>query len=183
MGDEDIETCDATHLRRRIGYVLQQPALFPHWTVARNTGVVLRLLKWPREKQEKRVKEILERVKLPYAAFAHRYPAQLSGGQQQRVGIARALAADPPLILYDEPFSALDPITRSELQLEVVRLKESLRKTAIFVTHDIREAFLLGDKILIMEHGKAIQFGTPDEIRQTPANPYVEHLISIPDEA
>ncbi len=117
-------------------------------------------------------------MQMPSDQFASRYPYELSGGQQQRIGIARALAGNPELILYDEPFSALDPITRGELQQEVLRLKETVRKTSIFVTHDVKEAFLLGDKILILESGRAIQWGTPDDIRSKPANKYVEQFIA-----
>lgn len=158
--------------------MLQQSGLFPHWTVRKNIGLVLRLLKWPQNQIETRVDELLALMQMPANQYAGRFPSELSGGQQQRVGIARALAANPKLILFDEPFSALDPITRRELQQEVLRLKNSLQKTSIFVTHDVKEAFLLGDQILILENGRGIQWGTPEEIRSKPANKYVEQFIA-----
>src|SRR5437667_7813004 len=138
---------DAIQLRRRTGYVIQEMGLFPHLTVARNVGLVPELEGWPRERIGKRVEELLALVGLPAAEFAGRYPHQLSGGQRQRVGVARALAADPPLLLLDEPFGALDPITRRQLQQEFRALQQRLRKTAVFVTHDVREAFLLATRI------------------------------------
>lgn len=174
---KDIRETSPTALRRQIGYVLQRPGLFPHWTVQKNIGLVPRLLGWPKDKIKERVVEMLDLVNMPADTFAKRYPSELSGGQQQRIGIARALAANPELVFYDEPFSALDPITRRELQQEVLRLKASLKKTGIFVTHDIREAFLLGDKVLIMQQGRKVQWGTPEEIRANPANEYVEQFI------
>jgi osmoprotectant transport system ATP-binding protein len=174
----DIKSVSATKLRREIGYVLQSPALFPHWTVKRNIGLVPRLLHWEPEKIEGRVNELLELMRMKAADFTERYPSELSGGQQQRVGIARALAANPDLILFDEPFSALDPITRSELQEEVLLLKKTLKKTSIFVTHDVREAFLLGDSIVVLQNGKVAQTGSPDEIKTNPANDYIKKFIS-----
>lgn len=173
-----ISDKEPTELRRQIGYVLQQPGLFPHWTVRKNIGLVPRLLKWPKKEIDTRVEELLELVQMPAAEYAHRYPSELSGGQQQRIGIARALAANPGMILFDEPFSALDPITRRELQQEVLRLKDTLHKTSIFVTHDVKEAFLLGDQILVLENGRCVQWGTPEEIRTQPANTYVAQFIA-----
>lgn len=172
-----ISETEPTRLRRQIGYVLQQPGLFPHWTVRKNISLVPRLLKWSENKIESRVDELLMLMQMPADQYADRYPSELSGGQQQRIGIARALAANPKLILYDEPFSALDPITRGELQQELLRLKETLLKTSIFVTHDVKEAFLLGDRILVLENGRKVQWGTPEEIRLKPANEYVQQFI------
>lgn len=174
---QNIDTFVPIELRRQIGYVLQQPALFPHWTIRKNIGLVPRLLKWPHEKIDERVDDLLELMQLPSGDFAERYPSQLSGGQQQRIGIARALAARPKAMLYDEPFSALDPMTRSDLRKEVLHLKKSLRITSIFVTHHIREAFSLGDKVLILHEGRKIQHGTPDEIRDQPVSEFVTKFI------
>lgn len=164
-------------LRRQIGYVLQQPALFPHWTTDKNIGLVPRLLGWPKDRILARTKELLELMHMPYKTYGHRYLSQLSGGEQQRIGIARALAANPKLVLYDEPFSALDPITRSDLQKEILRLKKKMRITSIFVTHQVKEAFLLGDRVLILNNGKVMQIGTPTEIKQNPANDFVKKFI------
>ncbi len=141
-------------LRRRIGYVIQETGLFPHFTIARNVGLVPRLNGWPQERIDARVKELLERVGLPPAEFEHRYPRQLSGGQRQRVGVARALAADPPILLFDEPFGALDPVTRHEIRTEFTALARDLGKTILFVTHDIREALELGDHIGLLLRGR-----------------------------
>ncbi len=147
---------DPIRLRRRIGYVIQDVGLFPHFTVERNVGLVPALESWPAGKIAARVRELLELVGLDPAVFAHRLPRQLSGGQRQRVGVARALAADPPILLLDEPFGALDPITRSEIQKEFRELHRRLKKTMIFVTHDIREAFLLATRIGLMQDGELI---------------------------
>jgi osmoprotectant transport system ATP-binding protein len=144
---------DLIRLRRRIGYVIQDGGLFPHRTVAENTGLVPTLEGWPREKREARVAELLDAVGLPPATYAARYPRQLSGGEKQRVGIARALAADPPLLLLDEPFAALDPVTRFGMQRHFLELRKALGKTAIFVTHDIREALTLGSRIALLKDG------------------------------
>lgn len=174
---KDILEIPEIQLRRQIGYVLQQPALFPHWTTEKNIGLVPRLLDWPREKIEARTKELLELMQMPYEKYGHRYLSELSGGEQQRIGIARALAANPKLVLYDEPFSALDPITRADLQQEVLRLKKMMRITSVFVTHQVKEAFLLGDRVLILHQGKVVQIGTPKEIKQNPANEFVRKFI------
>ena len=159
---------DSIRLRRRTGYVIQEVGLFPHFTVARNVGLVPALEGWTPERIRARVDELLELVGLPAAEFAERYPHQLSGGQRQRVGVARALAADPPLLLLDEPFSALDPITRTELQREFRALQARLRKTAVFVTHDMREAALVGDRIALLAEGALVAVGTPAGLQASP---------------
>ncbi|MCP5114540.1 MAG: ATP-binding cassette domain-containing protein [bacterium] len=152
---------DPIALRRHIGYVIQEVGLFPHLTVAANVGLVPELEGWPPARIGSRVEELLDRVGLPPAEFASRYPRQLSGGQRQRVGVARALAADPPLLLFDEPFGALDPVTRQEVQREFLQLRNTLGKTAIFVTHDIREALLVGTRIGLLHNGQLEALGEP----------------------
>jgi len=147
---------EPTELRRRIGYVIQEIGLFPHWTVARNIETVPRLLGWERQRIATRTNELLQAVGMPAQEFRNRYPHELSGGQRQRVGLARALAADPPILIMDEPFGALDPLTRAEVQYEFRRLQEKLRKTAVIVTHDLVEALTLGDRIAVVEEGKII---------------------------
>jgi osmoprotectant transport system ATP-binding protein len=154
---------DPILLRRRMGYVIQDGGLFPHWTVAANVGLVPRLLEWPAERIAGRINELLTLVGLPPDGFRGRYPRQLSGGQKQRVGIARALAADPPLLLLDEPFAALDPITRHDLQQQFLDLRRSLGKAALFVTHDVREALALATRIVLLRDGAVEVVGTPDE--------------------
>jgi osmoprotectant transport system ATP-binding protein len=172
-----IRDHDAVELRRGIGYVIQQVGLFPHMTIAENIATVPRLLGWPKTRTRERTAELLELVGLEQD-YAARYPAQLSGGQRQRVGLARALAVDPPLMLMDEPFGALDPITRDRLQLEFLRLHEDVRKTVIFVTHDIDEAIKLGDRIAILrEGGHLAQYDTPDRILSHPADDFVERFV------
>jgi osmoprotectant transport system ATP-binding protein len=173
----DSATMDEVALRRTIGYVIQQGGLFPHFTVADNVAIVPRLLGWPKEKRKQRANELLELVGLPPAQFADRYPRQLSGGQQQRVGVARALAADPPIVLMDEPFGALDPVTRKQLQAELRRIQAEVNKTIVFVTHDINEAFLLGDRIILMMDGRVIQNGTPADLLRRPADEAVSAFI------
>ena len=153
---------DVIRLRRMIGYVIQDVGLFPHFTVARNVGLVPQIEAWPADRIEKRVEELLQLVGLE-SGLASRYPRQLSGGQRQRVGVARALAADPPILLMDEPFGALDPITRAELQREFLALQKRLEKTVVFVTHDLREALLLGTRIALMEAGRLVAVLTPQE--------------------
>jgi len=152
---------DPIRLRRRIGYVIQEVGLFPHFTIEANVGLVPRLEGWEAERIRTRVRELLSLVGLDPDRFAPRYPVELSGGQRQRVGVARALAADPPLMLLDEPFGALDPLTRAELQLEFRSLQQRLRKTAVFVTHDVREALVLGDRIGFMKEGHLARLSTP----------------------
>ena len=172
-----VRSLDLTELRRGIGYVIQHVGLFPHLSVGDNIGTVPRLLGWPKKRIRQRAEELLELVGLE-AADAKRYPAQLSGGQRQRVGLARAMAADPPLMLMDEPFAAIDPITRSRLQDEFLRLHSELRKTVIFVTHDIDEAIKMGDRIAILhDGGKLAQYDTPDRILAHPANTFVERFV------
>ncbi len=172
-----IRDHDVTELRRGIGYVIQQVGLFPHMTVAENIATVPRLLGWPRQRTKERTAELLDLVGLE-PEYGERYPAQLSGGQRQRVGLARALAVDPPLMLMDEPFGALDPITRDRLQLEFLRLHEDVRKTVIFVTHDIDEAIKLGDRIAILrEGGHLAQYDTPDRILAHPADDFVARFV------
>ena len=153
---------DVIRLRRMIGYVIQEGGLFPHFTVARNIGLVPQIEDWPAARIQQRVQELLQLVGLD-AKLASRYPRELSGGQRQRIGVARALAADPPILLMDEPFGALDPITRAELQREFLALQQRLRKTVVFVTHDLREALLLGTRIALMEAGRLVVVHTPDE--------------------
>jgi osmoprotectant transport system ATP-binding protein len=173
----DISTIDPIKLRREIGYVIQNTGLFPHWTIAENVATLLTLQDIPEEEVTEKVKEYMDLVNLDYEQYAHRYPNQLSGGQQQRVGVARALINEPDLILMDEPFSALDPITREQLQDELLRLHEELNKTIIFVTHDIDEAIKLGDRIAVMQHGKIAQLDSAEEILKNPANEFVEKFV------
>jgi osmoprotectant transport system ATP-binding protein len=153
-------------LRRRIGYVIQETGLFPHFTVAANVGVVPRLNGWPQERIEARVDELLARVGLPHKEFGRRYPRELSGGQRQRVGVARALAADPPILLFDEPFGALDPVTRHEVRREYTALARDLGKTTLFVTHDVREALELGDRIGLLASGRLEELLPASEFRR-----------------
>jgi osmoprotectant transport system ATP-binding protein len=174
----DILSMDPNQLRRHIGYVIQQIGLFPHLTIAENIGVVPKLLGWSKSKIADRVDELLQTVQLDPGQFAKRYPKQLSGGQQQRVGVARALAADPPVMLMDEPFGATDPITREKLQTEFLRLQSDIGKTIIFVTHDFDEAIKLGDRIAVLsERSQIEQFDTPARILANPANDYVSSFI------
>ena len=178
IGDEDVTRKDADDLRRHIGYVIQGAGLFPHMTVADNIALVPRLLKWGKARTRERVDELLELVNLDAEQFRDRYPRELSGGQQQRVGVARGLAADPPVLLMDEPFGAVDPITRQRLQDELLRLQDELRKTIVFVTHDFDEAVKLGDRIAILQVGsKIVQYDTPEEILAHPADEFVEGFV------
>lgn len=158
---------DAIRLRRHIGYVIQETGLFPHFTIERNVGLVPGLEGWPREKTAARVREMLSLVGLPPDDFVDRYPAQLSGGQRQRAGVARALAADPPIVLMDEPFGALDPITRAELQREFARLASQLHKTIVFVTHDVREALILATRIGLFKDGRLVELAAPAEFLES----------------
>ncbi|MFB4290110.1 betaine/proline/choline family ABC transporter ATP-binding protein [Nonomuraea sp. ATR24] len=178
IGGRSARDIDPDRLRRNIGYVIQQAGLFPHLTVAANIAQVPRLLKWDSGRIARRVEELLTLVGLDPATFAQRYPRALSGGQQQRVGVARALAADPPVMLMDEPFGALDPITRERLQDELLRLQDELAKTIVFVTHDVDEALKIGDRIAIMERGaRIVQYARPAEILTAPAGEYVEQYL------
>ncbi|MFJ4027291.1 ABC transporter ATP-binding protein [Paenarthrobacter sp. NPDC089989] len=175
---EDVLSLNPNELRRRIGYVIQQIGLFPHMTIAENISVVPKLLGWDKKRTRDRVEELLSVVELDPKVFANRYPRQLSGGQQQRVGVARALAADPPVMLMDEPFGATDPITREKLQTEFLRLQEKLSKTIVFVTHDFEEAVRLGDRIAVLsERSQIEQFDTPANILANPANDYVSQFV------
>ncbi len=172
-----VRSLNLTDLRRGIGYVIQQVGLFPHLSVGDNIGTVPKLLGWPKKRIKARAEELLELVGLE-AEDAKRYPGQLSGGQRQRVGLARALAANPPLMLMDEPFGAIDPITRERLQDEFLRLNREIRKTVIFVTHDIDEAIKIGDRIAILQEGGVLaQYDTPDEILANPASTFVEKFV------
>ncbi|GGP28303.1 ABC transporter ATP-binding protein [Silvimonas amylolytica] len=164
-------------LRRRMGYAIQSIGLFPHWTVARNIATVPALLKWPKARITSRVEELLQLLGLDPAGFAHRYPHQLSGGQQQRVGVARALAADPEVLLMDEPFGALDPVTRSALQAEIARIHQVSGKAIVLVTHDIDEALLLADRIVMLDQGRVVQDGTPRQILLEPASDSVTRFV------
>ncbi|WP_375003354.1 betaine/proline/choline family ABC transporter ATP-binding protein [Aeromicrobium sp. CTD01-1L150] len=178
IGDEDVTNRDADDLRRHIGYVIQGAGLFPHYTVADNIAIVPRLLGWSKDTVRARVDELLELVNLDPTQYRDRYPRELSGGQQQRVGVARALAADPPVLLMDEPFGAVDPITRQRLQDELMRLQDELRKTIVFVTHDFDEAVKVGDRIAILDVGSQIvQYDTPENILAAPANDFVEGFV------
>jgi len=178
LGDEDVTGMDPDRLRRRMGYVIQQIGLFPHMTIADNIAVVPQLLGWDKRRISERVDELLELVGLEAATYRRRYPRELSGGQQQRVGVARALAADPPVMLMDEPFGAIDPITRDRLQNEFLRLQKTIRKTIVFVTHDIHEAIKLGDRIAILAKGSRLaQYDTPEQILAHPADDFVADFI------
>jgi osmoprotectant transport system ATP-binding protein len=178
LGGRSVRSLDLTELRRGIGYVIQQVGLFPHMTVADNVATVPRLLGWPKARIAARVDELLDLVDLPAVDYRKRFPSQLSGGERQRVGLARALAADPPAMLMDEPFGALDPITRARLQHELLRIQNEVRKTIIFVTHDIDEAILLGDRIAILREGGVLaQYDTPERILEHPADEFVERFI------
>lgn len=174
---KNILEYDKSELRRNIGYVIQNVGLFPHFTIDRNIALVPNLCKKDPVEVDKKVKELMDTIDLPYEDYAHRYPKELSGGQQQRIGVARALANDPDIILMDEPFSALDPITREQLQDELLKLQERLGKTIVFVTHDIDEAIKLGDRIAVMANGKIIQYDTPEEILKNPKNEFVETFV------
>ncbi len=178
LGGQDVTHGDAVKLRRSIGYVIQQVGLFPHRTVADNVATVPRLLGWTRQRVARRVDELLHLVGLDPAVFARRYPRQLSGGQRQRVGVARALGADPPVLLMDEPFGAIDPATRGRLQHEFLRLQAELRKTVVFVTHDVEEAVTLGDRVAVLRQGGVLeQYGRPAEVLGRPASPFVADFL------
>ena len=173
----DVRVTDPIGLRRGIGYVIQDVGLLPHMTVVENVGLVPRLLGWPKARIAERAHELLETMGLPARVYAHRRPFELSGGQRQRIGVARALAADPPVILMDEPFGALDPITRAQLQDEFVRLRRRLRKTILFVTHDIDEAVRLGDRVAVMRDGRIAQLASPADLLRSPADDFVRRFV------
>ena len=175
---EDVTKGDPNELRRRMGYVIQQIGLFPHRTIAENIATVPKLLKWPKDKIKARVDELLEVVSMDPSIYRDRYPSELSGGQAQRVGVARALGADPDVLLMDEPFGAIDPITRDRLQNEFLRLQDELKKTIVFVTHDIDEAVKMGDRIAILrEQSEIAQLDTPEHILTDPADEFVENFL------
>ncbi|MFK0018590.1 ABC transporter ATP-binding protein [Streptomyces sp. NPDC090798] len=177
VNGEDIATVDPVRLRRRIGYVIQQVGLFPHRTILDNTATVPTLIGWKKAKARTRAAELLDLVGLDPKTYGSRYPEQLSGGQRQRVGVARALAADPPVLLMDEPFGAVDPVVREQLQDEFLRMQEAVRKTVLLVTHDIEEAVRLGDRIAVYGQGRIEQFDTPGAVLGTPATPYVAEFV------
>ncbi|MEI4271739.1 ABC transporter ATP-binding protein [Klenkia sp. LSe6-5] len=178
LGDEDVTGQDPDTLRRRIGYVIQAGGLFPHMTVGTNIGLVPGMLGWDKKRIAERTDELLDLVGLDPDVYRDRYPKELSGGQQQRVGVARALAADPPVLLMDEPFGAVDPITRQRLQDELLRIQEELGKTIVFVTHDFDEAVKLGDKIVVFDVGaRVVQYDTPEAILAEPAEDYVADFV------
>jgi osmoprotectant transport system ATP-binding protein len=178
IGGQSVRSLDLTELRRGIGYVIQQIGLFPHMTVAENVATVPRLRGWAKSRIVARVDELLDLVELPAVDYRERFPSQLSGGERQRVGLARALAVDPPVMLMDEPFGALDPITRARLQQELLRIQHELGKTIIFVTHDIDEAILLGDRIAILREGGVLaQYDAPAAILAGPADEFVERFV------
>ncbi|WP_406471064.1 betaine/proline/choline family ABC transporter ATP-binding protein [Streptomyces sp. NBC_01615] len=177
VNGEDIATVDPVRLRRRIGYVIQQVGLFPHRTILDNTATVPTLVGWKKAKARARAAELLDLVGLDPTTYGSRYPDQLSGGQRQRVGVARALAADPPVLLMDEPFGAVDPVVREQLQDEFLRMQQAVRKTVLLVTHDIEEAVRLGDRIAVYGQGRIEQFDTPGAVLGTPATPYVAEFV------
>jgi len=177
VGGQDITKTDPVKLRRNIGYVIQETALMPHLSVAENIATVPRLLGWKKSKIRKRVDELLEMAGLDPAIYRYRLPDQLSGGQKQRIGVLRALAADPEVVLMDEPFGALDPIAREKLQNELIQLQKTVKKTIIFVTHDMDEALKIADKIVLMRRGKIEQVGSPEDLQQNPANDFVRDFI------
>jgi osmoprotectant transport system ATP-binding protein len=177
VGGEDVRDVPPEALRRRIGYAIQSIGLFPHWRVEDNIATVPRLLNWPRSRMRDRVTELLELLRLDPESYRNKYPHQLSGGEQQRVGVARALAADPELLLMDEPFAAVDPVTRLALQDEIRRIQRATKKTVVFVTHDIEEALVLASDIAILERGRLAQWGTPVEILEHPASAFVAEFV------
>ncbi|PAQ16016.1 ABC transporter ATP-binding protein [Bacillus sp. FJAT-42315] len=177
IGGKDIYSLDPIELRRSVGYVIQQNGLFPNMTIWENICVVPKMLGWDEEKLKKRYTELMEMMGLNPEEYRKRYPWELSGGQQQRIGVARALAADPPVMLMDEPFGALDPIIRDHLQNEFLRIQKDVKKTILFISHDIDEAIRLGDKIAIFNGGQLMQYGTPDEILSEPKNDFVRDFV------
>jgi len=172
-----ISAIDPVELRKTIGYVIQRIGLFPHMTIEKNAALVPNLKGWPKEKTKNRIYELMKMVGLEPEQFLHKYPLELSGGQQQRIGVVRALAANPDIILMDEPFSALDPISREQLQNEIKYLQEKIKKTIVFVTHDIDEALKIADMIVVMKDGMIEQIGTPTELIESPINDFVENFI------
>jgi osmoprotectant transport system ATP-binding protein len=180
VNGKEVAQYDVVELRRSIGYVFQGIGLFPHMTISENVEIVPKLIGWSRTKREARAQELLDLVELPYEKFSDRLPSELSGGQQQRVGVARALAADPDFLLMDEPFGALDAVTRDKLQQQLLSIKKKLNKTFVFVTHDLFEALTLGDRIAIFHEGSMQQVGTPKEIMANPATAFISELFERP---
>ncbi|MBY0218978.1 MULTISPECIES: ABC transporter ATP-binding protein [Paenibacillus] len=178
--ERPIDEFNIHELRWNIGYVLQQIALFPHMTIAENIAVVPELKKWKPAQIHERVHNLLDMVGLNGETYSDRKPAELSGGQQQRIGVLRALAADPEIVLMDEPFSALDPMSREKLQDDILEIQRKMKKTIVFVTHDIQEAMKLGDRICILKDGQVMQVGTPEELLQNPVNEFVHHFVGSP---
>jgi len=178
LGGEEVAELDVYRLRRRIGYVIQTGGLFPHMTVAKNVGIMCELEGWTAQDTRRQVDDLLKLVNLPAEEFAGRYPGELSGGQRQRVGVARALALDPDYVLMDEPFGALDPITRSQIHEEFQQLLVQVHKTVLLVTHDLGEAFKLADRVSIMDQGRLIQTGTEHELKSQPANAFVADFLA-----
>jgi osmoprotectant transport system ATP-binding protein len=180
VGGTDVMQQNPQSLRRNIGYVFQGIGLFPHYTVAQNVASVPTLLQWDEARIDARVRATMELVSLPFNEYGERFPEQLSGGQQQRIGVARALAAEPDVILMDEPFGALDPVTRAELQEEFKQIQRKFDLTIVMVTHDMTEALLMADRIAVMKSGQILQIGTPTELINSPAHQYVEEIIAMP---
>ncbi|WP_141735083.1 ABC transporter ATP-binding protein [Oligoflexus tunisiensis] len=176
----DIATLDAPTLRRGIGYVFQGVGLFPHLTIAQNVGLVPKLLGWSPAEIDQRVQELLELLHLPFSSYGARYPRELSGGQRQRIGLARALAAKPSIMLMDEPFGAVDPVSRDRLQIEFRKIHDDAGLTTVLVTHDMTEALLMADRIAVMFNGQLLQVGTPFQMMNQPAHEYVERLMATP---
>lgn len=179
VGGQDVATLDVVQLRRRIGYVVQEAGLFPHLTATDNVETVPRLLGWPAERRRARARELFALLDLDFQTMGPSYPSQLSGGQRQRIGLARALAADPPIVLMDEPFGALDPLTRRRLHAEFLALQARLRKTVVLVTHDIDEAFLLADRVAVLSQGRIVQLGSPAEIGANPASEFICEFLGL----
>lgn len=177
VGNQECHEMDPVTWRRKIGYVIQKAGLLPHMTVKQNISLLSTILKKEKSYITERVSELMETINMPYEKFAERYPIELSGGQQQRVGIARALMEDPPVMLMDEPFGALDPITRESLHEEFISLNQRLKKTILIVTHDMDEAFKLGDKVILMNKGEIVQMGTKDDLVNNPKNEFVESFV------
>ncbi len=174
---KDVRETNVESLRRNMGYVIQNVGLFPHMTVAANISTVPKLLNWPNEDCEKRVTELLELIGLKPEEYRNKYPGQLSGGEAQRIGVARALAANPPILLMDEPFGAVDPLNREVLQAEFLKIQKQLKKTVVFVTHDLDEAIRMGDRILVMKDGDVVQYDSPEEILSSPADKFVRDFV------
>jgi osmoprotectant transport system ATP-binding protein len=177
IGGTDVAQLDVAALRRRMGYVIQSIGLFPHWTIERNVGAVPEMLGWDRARIAARVTELLTLLRLDPETVRRKYPHQLSGGQQQRVGVARALAADPEVLLMDEPFGALDPVARDALQVEIAQIQRASKKTIVFVTHDMEEALRLGSRIAILDRGQLVQCATPLDLLRNPANDFVRRFV------